>query len=233
VSVVLRHALLTAGVFCAIAVLRGPAPVWADDSVRPYALANQPIHRDPAIPAAGQRSASPVESRGSGFDPVRVTLALAGVVGLILMLRLGMRRLFPGDIALRSTRAIQVLSRCTISPRQHLLLIRVGKRLIVVGDSGTQLNPLCEIADGNEIEALLAQVHEDSAAATHRFELFFGKARKGYEPELSEAEAKVPPADAAFDPTHELIDPSLSQTRKELSGLSEKVRDLARQMGRA
>jgi len=233
VRVVLRHALLTAGVFWVMAVTRGPAPLRAEDAPRPDALSNQPIHRDPAIPAAGQRNTGPVETRGSGFDPLRVTLALGGVLGLILILRVGMRRLFPGAIALRSTRAIKVLSRCTISPRQHLLLVQVGKRLIVVGDSGTQLNPLCEIADGKEVEALLAQIQEESAAAAHRFELFFGKARTGYEAETSDADTKVPAADAAFDPTHELIDPSLSQTRRELSGLSERVRDLARQLGRA
>ena len=36
---------------------------------------------------------------------------------------------------------------------------------------------------------------------------------------------------ALFDPTHELPDPSLAQTQKDLSGLSEKVRDLTRQLG--
>jgi hypothetical protein len=41
------------------------------------------------------------------------------------------------------------------------------------------------------------------------------------------------PSESRFDDSHEIVDPSLAQTRNELSGLSEKVRDLARQLGKS
>jgi flagellar biogenesis protein FliO len=184
-----------------------------------------------------------VVAQPGGFDSVRVAIALVVVIGLIFVLRFGMRWFFPGALPQRSTRAMQVLSRFTISPRQHLLLVQVGKRLIVVGDGGAQLNPLCEITAADEVEAIVSQVREESASSLKRFELFFGKAKKNYVDEPAAEEIEQPsadpapappsePADARFDPSHELVDPSLAQTRDELSGLSQKVRDLAKQLGR-
>ncbi len=118
----------------------------------------------------------------------------------------------------------------------------------MVGDGGAQLNPLCEITSQDEVEAIVAQVREESATSLKRFEMFFGKARKPYaeEPAQEEiertAEQTADPAgrtestegaDVPFDPTHEIVDPAIAQTRDELSGLSQKVRDLAKQLGRS
>jgi flagellar biogenesis protein FliO len=209
-------------------------------------LDNQPIHRD-STPnsdySTAQNSKSSQAAPSSGFDTLRVVIALGGVVGLIFLLRSGVRRIFPGAVPHRSSRAMQVLCRLAISPRQHLLLVQVGKRLIVVGDGGAQLNPLCEIASPEEVEAIVAQVREESASSLKRFDLFFGKARKPYTEEIAtdEIEQTTSPQsapsqadqspDARFDPSHELVDPALAQTRDELSGLTQKVRDLAKQLG--
>ena len=142
-------------------------------------LDNQSIHRDSAANPANSPAAS-AKTNGAapsgGFDSARVAIALTVVIGLIFVLRFGLRRVFPGAVPQRSTRAMQVLCRFTISPRQHLLLVQVGKRLIVVGDGGAQLNPLCEITSQDEVEAIVAQVREESATSLKRFEMFFGKA---------------------------------------------------------
>jgi flagellar biogenesis protein FliO len=212
-------------------------------------IENRSIQRtEHAQPAEPGDAIAP--SKLTGFDPVRVMMALVAVIGLILLMRAAAKRIFPGSVASRGSRAIKILSRCPIAPRQHLLLIQVGKRLLVVGDSGTQLNPLCQIKDGDEVAALLNQLQEETASAAWRFDALFGRARKSFdEVEAEEAGDTEPtppkppaePADAAagqagdapFDSTHEIRDPSLSQTRKELDGLSDKVRDLARQLGGA
>jgi flagellar biogenesis protein FliO len=209
-------------------------------------LDNQAIHRDPGTdadsPAPAKSPTGTATPTAGGFDSARVVIALVTVVGLIFAIRSGLRWFFPGVVPQRSTRAMQVLCRFTISPRQHLILVQVGKRLIVVGDGGAQLNPLCEITAAEEVEAIVTQVREESASSLKRFELFFGKARKTYteEPtaeEMGQPAAEPVPApespDARFDPTHELTDPSLTETRDELSGLSQKVRDLAKQLGRS
>jgi flagellar biogenesis protein FliO len=177
------------------------------------------------------QSAAPANSSTNGFDPGRVVLALVGVLGLIVLLRVGLRRIFPGAIPHRATRAIKILSRSIVSPKQHLLLIQVGKRLLVVGDSGAQLNPLCEITNEEESAAILAQVREESATAARRFDLLFGRARKGFDEDHAPPQQPIEsPAEAVFDPSHEINDGALSETQNELVGLSDKVRDLARQL---
>jgi flagellar biogenesis protein FliO len=206
---------------------------------------NRPIQRDPSPYTATETPKSTLTStQSTGFDSVRVALALTAVIGLILIMRTALRRFYPGAIPHRSTQSMRILCRFAVAPRQHVLLLQVGKRLIVVGDGGAQLNPLCEIAAPDEVEAILAQVREESATSLRKFDLFFGKARKNYTeepiadsdklPAVPEPDAlpSAPAPEVAFDSSHELMDPSLNQTRDELSGLSQKVRDLARQLGR-
>jgi flagellar biogenesis protein FliO len=138
------------------------------------------IHRDSTDSTPIDSKPIPSDSHPLSFDSTRVILALGGILILILLLKAGLRKVLPGAAAARSTRAMQIISRCTISSRQQLLLIQVGKRLVVAGDSGTQLNPLCEITDSAEVEGLVAQIREEAAAAAGRFETFFGKARKEF-----------------------------------------------------
>jgi flagellar biogenesis protein FliO len=189
------------------------------------ALERQPITPD----SSGSASKSPASSAPSStFDATRVLLALIAVVALIFVLMAAAKRIFPGAAPIRASSAVKVLARCPISPKQHLLVIQFGKRLVLVGDTGTNLNPLCEITDPEEAAGLLAQTRDESISAARRFDSFFGLARKGF------AETPAPP-DERFDDSHEIPaeDPSLEATRKELAGLSEKVRDVARQLGSA
>ena len=195
--------------------------------------------RDAAVASSPQNVAVANPVNNNGLDATRVLLALAGVLGLIVVLRMGLRRVFPGAISQRGTRAIKILSRSIVSPKQHLLLIQVGKRLIVVGDSGAQLNPLCEITDGDEVAEILASVREETVTAARRFENLFGRARKAFDEDSSNVPTTEAPAESAFDPTHEIngstpqnSDPALCETRNELAGLSDKVRELARQLQR-
>jgi flagellar biogenesis protein FliO len=187
-------------------------------------LENQPIRPD--SPGA-TKSAAP-SAPSSTFDATRVLLALIAVVALIFVLMAAAKRIFPGAAPIRASSAVKVLARCPLSPKQHLLVIQFGKRLVLVGDTGTNLNPLCEITDPEEAASLLAQTREESISVARRFDSFFGLARKGF--------AETPaPSDEHFDDSHEIPaeDSSLEATRKELAGLSDKVRDVARQLGSA
>jgi hypothetical protein len=101
----------------------------------------------------------------------------------------------------------------------------VGRRLIVVGDSGSQMNPLCQITDPDEVAELVGQLRDEKTCAPSRaFGAMFGRSRQEFEPpdqspasassELREAEADEAPVASA---------------REELSGLRERVRLLAEQ----
>jgi flagellar biogenesis protein FliO len=189
-------------------------------------LENQPITLE-SSESAGK--SAPFAAPSATFDFKRVILALAGVIGLILLLRAGAKRFIPGAAAARATSAVKVLARCTISPKQHLLVIQFGQRLVLVGDSGAHLNPLCEISDPDEAARILAQARDESISVARRFDSFFGLARGGF------AETPSSPPEEHFDDSHEINadDPSFEATRKELAGLTDKVRDVARQLGSA
>ena len=122
----------------------------------------------------------------------------------------------------------RVLSRSIIAPKQHVLVLQVGRRVIVVGDSGTQMNPLCEITDEDEIASLMGQLKQDKAdPVTRAFGSFFGKAEKEYDGEAADTQLRT---SGSTDPA---VDPELATTRAELSGLIEKVRSVSKQIGQS
>lgn len=171
--------------------------------------------------AATERPSSP-----QGFDVSKVVMALAIVLSAIFFLRWCGKRIFPNAAAGRSTRAIQVLSRSIISPKQQFMLVQVGRRLIVVADSGTQMSTLCEINDADEVAALVGQINEEkSNSITSSFGNLMRRAKEDYEPKPRQN----PPAEISDGAVSEGMDPSLNVTRRELSGLMDKVRLMSRQ----
>ena len=64
-----------------------------------------------------------------------------------------------------ATTAVQLLSRTVLSPKQHVMLLRVGRRLVVIGDSGGQMSALSEITDPDEVAALVGQIRDEKLTA--------------------------------------------------------------------
>jgi flagellar biosynthetic protein FliO len=162
------------------------------------------IHRSSATAAA---PASPAgDSSGT-----RVILSLAAVLGLIALMYWGSRWLLPtAGAAGRATQAVQVLSRTHISPKQKILLIQVGGRVLVVGDNGQQLNTLCEIGDAEEAASLVTQIRGADHVTL---------------PATPDPVAR--PEDDAREPDQ------LTTTQHELDGLVQRVRRIATQLDRA
>jgi flagellar biosynthetic protein FliO len=144
-------------------------------------------------------------SAAGTLETERVIGALVAVLAFILLLRWALRKFTPGLSG--SSRAIRVIGRTVIGPKQQVLVLQVGRRVLVVGDSGQQLNTLCEINDPDEAAALLGQL----GGTTH------GDIADGSTMPSSPAES----------------DRALSSTRTELNGLTQHVRVLARHLGRA
>jgi flagellar biogenesis protein FliO len=199
------------------------APAPTDD-----ALESSPIIPQASAPTADKSAPQPAPA--GTFDVTRVLLALAGVVALIFFLRAAARRVFSGAAVHRATSVVKILARTSVSPKQHLLVIQFGRRLVLVGDTGANLNPLCEITDADEIAGILARSRDETISVARRFESLFGLARKDFNDDLPE-----PAIGERFDNSNEVAadNPSLDQTQKELVGLRDKMRDLARQIGRA
>jgi flagellar biosynthetic protein FliO len=207
----------------------------ADPAPLRSTLDSEPIRRR-APDNGGQ---TPASGRSQGMELSRVGMALAVVIALILLLRWGGKKLFQKGGMSRSTRAVQVLARAPLAPRQHIVLVRVGRRVLVVGECGSQMNPLCEITDGDEIAALLGQLQDEKLTLPGRaFNSLFQRARgamggsdaQDEEESAAVADAGAPAPEAETEPAAALEspdEPAISETRNEITGLMAKIRVLS------
>lgn len=94
---------------------------------------------------------APADARSPSI--ARVIFSLAGVIALIVVLGWFCRRLFARQHA--DGAAIALVSRTLLTPKHQVLIVRVGRRLLVVGDSGHGMNLLCSVTETEEIESIL------------------------------------------------------------------------------
>jgi flagellar biogenesis protein FliO len=87
--------------------------------------------------------------------------ALALVVVLIFAARIMLKRF--GPISGQQRRdMLDVLARATVSPRHQLLLVRLGRRVVLVGQSPASLTTLSEVTDADEVAALIEAASSSS-----------------------------------------------------------------------
>lgn len=197
-----------------------PAAISAADAIK------IPPRTGVSTPAASATSSL----SNNNFSASRVLMALSVVVGTIFVMRWAARRLLGLPANAGAGGAIHVLSRSTLSPKQQLMLIQVGRRIVLVANCGAQMNPLCEISDPEEIAGLVGQLQKRPAeSAAGSFLSLFGRAGKRFdeieqEPELNIGieEEDDSPREAGEDHA------ALKSTQQELGGLLEKVRALSR-----
>jgi flagellar biogenesis protein FliO len=151
----------------------------------------------------------------------KILLAMTTVIGLIVALKWGAGKLAPG-VAGRSGKTISILSRLSVGPKQQLMLVKIGRRAVLVGNSGGQMNPLCEISDADELAHLVGQVESEkpAAAVSGAFASLFKKREQEFEPEPPELPFENNPAD----------DQMAQTVRRELLGLSDRVRGLSKDL---
>jgi flagellar biogenesis protein FliO len=140
---------------------------------------------DEVLKSAGPTAAAAGPSGTSAANPLdiqRVVMALALVLGAIFLLRWIAHCLLLKSGTLRGSKAIHVVSRSVLSPKQQVIMLRVGKRLIVVGDSGGQMNALCEISDPDEVASLIGESHKEPAEAGGAGKSFGAIFRRAEEP---------------------------------------------------
>lgn len=162
---------------------------------------------DRKVPAVGEAS-KPLQNRDREKQPIqrgtttttnggswaRTTLSLVAVVSLALLLAWGYRSAAMGANPLtprgRSGGLIQVIGRQSISPRHAVCLVRVGPRLVLVGQSQDRLTQLDVIEDA----ALVSQlVGESGLAAERRDAAVF---QRQLESEAAEYARSVPRAES-------------------------------------
>ncbi len=205
--------------FAASATAASPATdPWeaiAPDRDRVLIRRSTPRHAADAAPA--RPTAAPGWLRTAG--------SLAAVVALIMLLAWGYRAVTGGSLSLgsrgRIAGLIDVVSRTALSPRQTLVLVRVGPRMVLLGVSPERIDTLETIAD----EALVARLA--GAAARERPDSISAEFRQALHDQQQRFEAEAPPAhDGAADATRDDLTERLARALR-------RVRRSARQLGAA
>jgi flagellar biogenesis protein FliO len=126
--------------------------------------ATQPAATQPAVSDISTRPVGPSEGQRIETAPTnpmgqwtRTLGALALVVVLIFLARIMLKRF--GPVSGRARRdVLDVLARSAVSPRHELLLVRVGRRVVLVGRSPSAMTTLSEITDRDEAAGLIESV---------------------------------------------------------------------------
>jgi flagellar biogenesis protein FliO len=224
------------GALLALCALASPA--WAADQAAapdhrlgaaPAAAANVedlPVrYHEPTVASARDGTGAVAPASDALGDLSRIILALLVVVGIIFALRWLARRLSLVPPVGRTGRGVRLLSRTVISPKQHVLLLQVGRRVVVVGDAGAAgMRALCEITDPDEVAALLGDVKAAAAGAppARSFSTLFGRAAEPFDT------ADELPADGDVP----AVGPAESAVPPDVVGLLAKVRGLRQQFDR-
>lgn len=147
---------------------------------------NQPF----AFPDGARRHSRPGQTKGDNYSMPSVLPALFYVAvvcgGFIAVLYL-VKRYLPGHRQLFSHPAMEVLGRTHLDQRRYVSLLRVGKRILVLGVSPDEISPLSEITDDAEITGIMEVARPKTEMGLTIFQRLFQ--RQVVEGESAEARA--------------------------------------------
>ena len=173
------------------------------------AFANEPLRIASPTDDAGETAATP-----AGPSVVRVVASLGVVTVLIVALAWTYRR-FSGGGAASGKSAVMMLSRTMLTPKHQVMVLRVGHRLVVVGDSGHGMNPLCEITEPAEVTAILAAIGGGAELQALRGDAFAASLRSAdsdFEGESGEFEDE-PPSLESLEPSNQEVRALIERVR--------------------
>jgi flagellar biogenesis protein FliO len=192
----------------------------ADSSVAAAAaLEQQPI--GPRTDNSGATLETKTPPRETGNWVINTLGALGLVIGLVFMLRWGLMRWSGRGAASGASSVVEVLARVPVAARSHVLLLRMGGRILVVGDGAGGMRTLAQVDEPEEVADLLAAVSASRPnSVTQTFRQLFDRFNGDYR---EEGDA----ADEGAD-RHEF---HVDRTRDGLSGLIGRVRAVGRKGG--
>lgn len=150
----------------------------------------------------------------SGNGLMGFALPLAGVLALIAIIVWAVKKYLPNVRRLTGSTAMKVVARTHLSPRQSIAVVRLGRRLLVVGQTADNLTPLGVVEDPEEVSELLGEIESGKAtSAVGHFNKVFQKTNDEFAA-----------ADEAADGEPE--DGEINRVRTELESLTRKVREV-------
>lgn len=191
--------------------------------------AEKPLPRNETLPLGagegdlfgGDAEQSATGSLNDGW--LMSTLAALGVVlAIVFGLRYILKRGGVVSTVAPQGSVVEVLSRTTVAPRSHVVLMRVGTRILVVSDSTAGMRTLASVDDAAEVAELLGAI--DSAKSTSMSQSFGSVMKKlssqwSVDEEVHEGIQATAAADAPIRPEESAG--ALSRVRGKLAALSD------------
>ncbi len=236
-------------IFVAEALDIEPAP-GSESSADPSpasASASKPLGGSAELPIADQDSASATTTQGGGWG-LRTALALAAVIGLILLCKMAFLKLARqgggtlsaqlGAAGRAPSGLLSVLARYPIAKGNTLVLLRLDRRVLLLSQTNQGFTTLAEIDDPEEVAALIMRAEdEEGASLTRRFRSMLTQAER--DPGLiGEREYEIDPvipmtpraATARFHEIAQDIEPAYSDTEAEHADAVGSLRDRLRSL---
>lgn len=178
------------------------------------ALPSRPLRPRRSPSASGDVDAE--ATRGAAGWWFNTAWALVVVVVAIVALRGLLRRLGRSPGGAGRGAVLEVVGRISTGPRSSVLAVRVGHRIVIVGQTATGLSMLADLSDPNEVASVLATVSaERSGSMSRGFASIFNHASRDYDEDVRVVEEGGDMAEFGVD-----------RARDEVSGLLSRVRSM-------
>lgn len=142
-------------------------------------------------------------------------IALGIVVGLIYLLRWVYSKMTGRKPVRADVGVLEVLSRVSVSPKNHVLLIKIANTVVVVGEGTQGLNTLTQITDDIQVAAILAKVKaSEKGSISKNFQKMLGRFEDGYEPETSSGAESAEQGDYKPGGKHSQLSDLISKIRQ-------------------
>lgn len=159
------------------------------DSHKPIARPSEPQPSGSSPETTGQLVARQRNASGGSWFSIRDFLPLAIVLALIFALAWIIRRFKPAQAMLGGGGVLEVVARLPVSGKQTLLLVRMGRQLVLLGQSQDSLTMLSEVNDPEEVAAIIGEaVSRTNQSLSHEFADTFESEATLYEHDLDPAE---------------------------------------------
>lgn len=142
---------------------------------------------------AAHRRSSPFDSKGTPWYRSGLVSTVI-VLGVVWLAYRAARRWIPGS-KVSDSGFMQVIARTTLTPKQHVALVRLGRRFVMVGVSPDRIDRLCVIDDAPEVSELLVRLNGASGSQSPGFDDELMREVSGYESDSDAGSDELAPSE--------------------------------------
>ncbi|MCE9591841.1 MAG: flagellar biosynthetic protein FliO [Planctomycetes bacterium] len=182
-------------------------PVPATDAKESLPLGSG--HASPRAPGGANPTATPLSAWFTN-----TLIALVVVIGAVFLLRSILTKLTGRSPVASNRHVLEVLARVGVASKSHVLLVKLGRRILVVGESPSGLNTLADIDDAEEVAAILQTVNARKA----------GSATAGFAQTMDRFDSEYGDEDLRRDEGHDTAEQRTDRARDNVSALVSRLR---------